>query len=103
MPAFKFHNTETVILFVHDAGDFTLLVCVIIRYSGVLVFDIEDYNMLLGITIPCLIADLDMSTHLLAVSIRLPFYHDVSVYKGHLAAHVYILVDLTKMIKLWLN
>lgn len=50
MPAFKFHNTETVILFIHDTGDFTLLVCVIIRYSGVLVFDIEDNNMLLGIT-----------------------------------------------------
>lgn len=88
-------------MFVLDARDFTL--CAIIRYTGVLVFDREDYNMFLVMKIPCVIADLDVSTDLLAVSIRLPFYHDVSVYKGHLTAHVYILVDLAKMIKLWLN
>lgn len=48
-------------------------------------------------------ADLDVSTHFFAISIRLPLYYYGSVGKGHFAAHVNIFVDLAKMIKPWFN
>lgn len=48
-------------------------------------------------------ADLDVSTHLFAISISLPLYHYSSVGKGYLTAHVNVFVDLAKMIKPWFN